>query len=629
MSAVASRRWWRQRRTEFRRVVFGDRRGVGVFVGALLFFGLQWRIGFLVTDNYTVANALVAVADGHLQIIEFPYGAASGDTPGMHRVDGQLYGRNYGHVFLALPVLYAFEFLEVIVDLRIAIAGFYSLLIILLARIAGRGFTDNNRLTILGVIVSLGVFAVNVAFAVPLPSRWYPLMALQAASMVAGGLCGVLMYRLLASIHSARTGLFAGGVTVLASPVGFWAPIPKRHALTTMLVVLVVLAFAISRTADTDLTVLRARAVAYMAIGLLAWVHAAEALLVLFILVPLDLLAARKNNPRTLAYLGVAFGVSLLPFLLTNFLISGDPLSPPRVLPGFSGGGGRLGTTSGTTSGTIAGTTSTPGLVAPLIAVVNEATAVISFLTSDMAVGTTKVWSEPAAYWQTFIRSGGLAKAHANYQDAFNLTVVESLPIAGALTATIIALGTPLRSSLADVRRHVGTARGQIDVFVLALALGFTAFYMPRLPLHSQWTVRYLLPVFPAIIYGISRTRVVREVIEAEAALLLWVFAGVLLIGTQLLIVYIAVADLLLGEILQFHALIGLGTAGLLATWGLLSGLVSTRWRLRAGSIGLGMTAGVATMTTLLSALGYFRNANTYATALSDFLSQAIYGAVF
>ena len=53
--------------------LFGDRVGLGVFLVAVVFLGLCWRVGFFITDSKTVANLLANVADGRLAVVETPY----------------------------------------------------------------------------------------------------------------------------------------------------------------------------------------------------------------------------------------------------------------------------------------------------------------------------------------------------------------------------------------------------------------------------------------------------------------------------------------------------------------------------------------------------------------------------
>jgi hypothetical protein len=46
---------------------------------------------------------------------------------------------------------------------------------------------------------------------------------------------------------------------------------------------------------------------------------------------------APRNDPYSLAVVAGAFVFSLLPFLVTNYLVSGNPLYPPRLLSQFTG----------------------------------------------------------------------------------------------------------------------------------------------------------------------------------------------------------------------------------------------------------------------------------------------------
>ncbi len=64
--------------------IFGDRYGYVLWLGLLVTFGLYWRVGIFVTDTYTTANALVAVSNGHLHIVETPYSLTLGAQPGLH-----------------------------------------------------------------------------------------------------------------------------------------------------------------------------------------------------------------------------------------------------------------------------------------------------------------------------------------------------------------------------------------------------------------------------------------------------------------------------------------------------------------------------------------------------------------
>lgn len=311
--------------------------GLVLFLTSLTFLTLYWRIGIFITDTYAIGNALVAVADGHLDVRSLHYSLTFGSQPGLYVVGEQMYGRNYAHVFLALPLLWLLEAATFLFDPRIAIVAGWSLLLMGLFDQVGRVCDRYRQFALAGSAIALVAFVGNIAVAYPLDEKWLPLIALQLTSMAGAALAGVLLYRLLAHIHNRRVGVLVGFLAVVATPLGFWASIPKRHALSSLAVVVVLAAFYHSRASSSSKRALGYRSMAYATVALLAWLHGGEGLLLLAALGPIDLATARSNHPRRLVVVGVVFLLALTPFLLTNLLIAGNPVTPPRILSGFSG----------------------------------------------------------------------------------------------------------------------------------------------------------------------------------------------------------------------------------------------------------------------------------------------------
>jgi hypothetical protein len=119
------------------RFVVDDRRGLAIFLGALCYIALLTRVGIFITDTYTTANAFVALTEGRLAIERVVYGNSL-YTPGMHVVDGRFYGRNYGQLVLSLPIYWLLRGVSLLADLRIALVGLWSLLLLWLAIVLGR-----------------------------------------------------------------------------------------------------------------------------------------------------------------------------------------------------------------------------------------------------------------------------------------------------------------------------------------------------------------------------------------------------------------------------------------------------------------------------------------------------------
>lgn len=476
-------------------VVFGDRVGAAVFVAALLFFSLFWRVEFLSTDNYMHVNVLLSASDGGLAIDRFAYGPPTGETPGVHYLDGRVYGDNYGLILTSLPAFFVYGVLSTFVELSLALAGLWSLGVLALVVLVRPELDyDQFRVTLVGAGVAFVAFLVNAAVVEPLSPRWVPLLALQTTSMVAAAFVAVTLYRLATTQYERRVGTAAGVATFLATPVAFWAVVPKRHSATALFAIVALYAFYRSRSAATEPEETKFRALAYAAVGLCTWVHSAEALILFVALVPVDLATARTNRPRHLAVVAAAFAVSLLPFLLTNYAVTGNPAQPLRLVPKYTGqpltvdhlignhptgdstaggatptGTETIATTSPKSSSEAAveasrtdatGTDARPDTPAPTPSLAERVSAVIAGLAAVARRGTetavdgvgyftrrlalsARVLGDVERFADVFFRSGYRPTLRASQDRAVNLSVLESMPLLGVgLALPILAIRT-------------------------------------------------------------------------------------------------------------------------------------------------------------------------------------------
>jgi len=616
-------------RTALVRAVVGDRLGLAVFLGTLLAVGATWRVGVFINDNYTLANALVALVDGSLVVDEAAYGSL--ESPGMQVYDGRLYGRNYGQVALAVALLWALRAATAVADPGLVFAAAWSLLLLAFAVQVGRLTGREPLCATAGAGLALAVFAANAALAAPIPARLVPLAALQLGTVLATAVVATTVYRLLTRLHDRRFGVAAAVVSVLATPVVFWAAIPKRHVTVTALLVSVVYAFYRSRSASDDadgrdavLTSTGFRALAYALVGLCTWVHAGEAFVVFVALVAVDLPTAPSNDRRTIAVVGAAFTASLVPFFVTNALISGDPIRPPRMLSEFAvstdrgafggAGGGGGGGPGGATSGG-----SAPLLPAPVRVVVATAAERAGLLFGPFVAGAKSAVADPESLYRTFVRAGydGYIGQRDNDQ-AINLSVLESAPVLAGVAALVAtggrrataAVRRPDDSALSDrSRRAVRALRtsqtGATDAFVALVAVLFTLVYLPRLPLFAQVTVRYLLPVYVLAVYALARQSWARRVLVGHGRAALWSYLGGVLLGAQLIFVVVTVGSFGRGGAFQLHAVVGLAVAAAFA-----ASAVGSAVDARVDSVTAvtgGLAAALGTNLALLSAFAYFR----------------------
>ena len=590
------------------RAVFGDRIGVVLFLSTLLVVTATWRAGLFITDNATLTHTLDALSQGRFWIE--PAGEGALASPGTGVRDGLVYGRNYGQLVLSLPALWAFRALDALVNLRVALIAGWHLLALALVVHASRLLDRRPTLPAAGSALVLGSFLLNVALATRFSSPPISLLALQVTSAVATALVAVVVYRLLHRRASATVSALAGAGAVLAMPLGFWATIPKRHAFTALFVVAIVLAFARSRESDArqGLPLVGAvpvyRAMAYVLVGLLTWIHAAEGLFVFLALVAIDLPTAPTNDRRTLAVVTGAFALSLVPVLVTNLAVTGEFFRPPRGL-------GRGTITSGTAGG---GSSSQPGVLAFI-----ASSPVGWFAEQVLGLVTESVWrlTDAGVVRRTFLQSSVEGISQDPRFLGVNLSVLEAAPV----------LGVALAGAVASLR-HLGDLRERVtgtDALALAMVVAFVLLYLNRLPLNTQITVRYLLPVYPLGAFLLARSVVVRRLLADYRRLLLWSYCLGVCIGGQLLFVTLVAGEFATAEAARVHATVGL-TLGLALAAVATVGVFRTRAR-SVAAVALGLAAAAGTVLFLLATLWYFSFVGEYvlpvAGALSELLARA------
>ncbi|RXK46237.1 hypothetical protein [Halorientalis pallida] len=600
-------------RTVLWRLLFGDRVGLALFLTGLCFFGLYWRMGIYITDGSAIANTLVNVADGRVVLTEVPYGSGL-EAPGTYVGNDGPVGRNYGIVVLAVPVFYALQGLGAVFDLGVVLIGVWSLALVGAVTTVGR-LVEREWVVVGGSALAVVAFVANVAFATPVDPGLYPILALQIVGMLAAVLSGVFCYRLVACLHGRRIGVAAGTAVVLATPVAFWAALLKRHSFTVLCIAAALYALARSRTADEHSETRRFRALASVPVALLAWIHAAEALLLFAPLVVVDFATADRNDRRTLAVIAGTFALSLVPFFLTNLLVSGNPVEPPRMLPSYSASAG-LDLSGGGGGGAV--------LDIPIPIVGGLVRIALRFV-SLLGEGVVVAFTDPVRLHRVFLRGGYLSSvAFRDGYQAIRLTVLESAPILAGFAAAPVAAGLWIRRrGRTALGSSLRSPTGVVDTVALASGLLFVFLFLPRLPVHAQVTVRYLHPLYLLGVYGLARVPAIRSAVTTHWRTTGLAYGGTVLIGGQLVVIVLAAIDAGLGEAVQFHALLALAAATSLAAWAVVRTLSDTVPE-RAGAALVSVTAGAGTIFVLLSGIEYFAYAGEFALPVVRWLSAAL-----
>jgi hypothetical protein len=648
------------------RAVFGDRLGLVLWLGLLAFFVVFWRLELAITDSNVYANMLLSMAEGNLAVTElrFPLDTlASGRVQqGLGVRNGVYYGRNYGQVALAVPVLWALRALSSLADVRLLLAGGWALCVLAGIHQLGVVLDVPRRGRLAGAAVGGGTFLASLSVATDVDPRLLPVIALQLVNIAAAAGVGVFVYRLASRFHGRRVGFAAGVATGLATPIAFWATFPKRHVLVALLVVAGILSFARSRDRERGWRL--ARGGAYAAFGLVAWIHAFEGFVLVAALAAADFATAEGTDRRTAAIVALCLFLALAPTLGTNAAVTGDPVKPPRLLDGggdvesdlVSAGDERVshggessndeGSIDGSADGSVHGSGSTdesvdgsadgsasrdggPGgsgsppegdggglpdvagwLVGSFIGLLPASVRSALGVALDLTTGGVTTLDEPDRLRHIFLRSGNYEQFlpwEPPYQP-YELSVLESMPLLAAL------IGLPVAGVRRAHRRVTGERRGSVaattpgktDVLVGTIAVAFTVVYLSRLPLQGQLTVRYLFVLYPLGVYAIARSGPVRDAVQAAPRqLLAWSaigLAGTLLAGP----VVSSGLGLARAEAVQAHAIVHLGLAVLLGAVVIGRLVAPDRYRPAWLAGALGVVAGSTTAYYVLAALAYF-----------------------
>ncbi|GCF12968.1 hypothetical protein Harman_09030 [Haloarcula mannanilytica] len=611
------------RRTAYA-VLFGDRLGLIVFLATVVLFGLVWRTAFLITDSYTLANGLYSLSNGHVALTDAVYGPGL-ETPGANRYGGQRFARNYGVIVLSLPVVFALDLLTAVVELRIALVALWSLALLAFVVQCGH-YTDNEWVSVGGSVVVLGLFGLNVALAQPLDAGRTHLYALQLTHLLIAAFTPVVLYRLFSRMRTRRLGFLSAVVLTAGTPLAFWASVPKRHVVTGTVVVCIAYCLYRSRMpTDGSLITQRRtfRALAYALVGLYAWVHAPEALLLCVAVVVVDVPTAQDNSPRTLARIGVVFALSLLPFIVTNIAISGSPIKPPRVISRSGSIGGDI---AGSASGDGGGGSGSGGgisrtLLAPLFTLIERGMQPLVLLSGELIRGLDTIQQQPNDVYHAFVRSGNASGAlDIAGEESVNLSLLESAPVLVAMVGALPVLRRlRLPSSMGD--RVLGADR-VVDAFAVTAFVGVVLLYAGRLPLHAQVTARYVFPLYPLGVYLVMRLPAVRESLTNHWRVFLWTVTGTVLIGGQLALIFVALTVNGIGEAFQLHALLGLTIAVPLGSWAVIGR--SEGMAGQTGAVLLGAATGVTTVFLLLTSIEYYALGDSHLLPMMRALAELV-----
>jgi hypothetical protein len=369
------------------------------------------------------------------------------------------------------------------------------------------------------------------------------------------------------------------------------------------------------------------RATAYVLVGLFTTIHAAEALFVFFALVVVDVPTAPTNDRRTLAFVGGLFALSMLPFFLTNSLVTGEMLRPPRAMgdrgltapaqesvtdAGGRGGGGDGGSSGGAGGGS-------GGIQEFLIGLGAGPVGVIVSQILDITTSSLAALSNIERLRRTYLLSAveGIRQNDQQFL-GINLALVEAGPLLGA------AAGVAVAGVVGGVQR-LRSRLNPTDVLALAIVLAFVLIYASRLPLNTQVTVRYLLVLYPLGAVLLARSASIRRLLTDHRDPLLWAYTAGVALGSQLMLAYLVLGQYAVGEAARVHAILG-AALGLVAAVATVAGVADRRTE-PVAAVALGLAAAAATVFILLAGLLHFAFVGEYVLPVVGWVSDLITAA--
>jgi hypothetical protein len=336
---------------------------------------------------------------------------------------------------------------------------------------------------------------------------------------------------------------------------------------------------------------------------MLTWIHAAEGLFVCLALVAVDLPTAPRNDRQTLSALAGIFALSLVPVVLTNALVTGSVVRPPRLIA-------RGEIQALAVLEPVGNSVSTAGLAVP-----GRIAGWLGETVLDLIAESLAVVRDPERLFRIVVRSspGDLEKAQLAFEGT-NLSVLESMPVLG-LTA-VAAL-----SGVRSLWNRRAKRPSPPSLLAGAMIVAFVLLYLSRLPLHVQVTQRYLLPVYPLALYLLVSSGAVRELCSRTRTLL-WSYSSGVLLGGQLFVVYLLGQELAITEAAQLHARLALVSCLSCAVLGTIA-TISGRGR-RVATAAIGFASAVGTLFLVVGGVYYFTAFGDLLIAVVDVISDRL-----
>ncbi|NJD51796.1 MAG: hypothetical protein FIB07_02910 [Candidatus Methanoperedens sp.] len=239
-------------------------------------------------------------------------------------VGNNLYGLfSYSLLILSLPVYYILKIIDNYYGAHLLILQLWALSGGMIAYFIMKYKKSGNALKI-GVLSSGILFLSNWFFFEPIYfPKWGELISIEFTNIIITSLIALIIYKLFNIFFGNKIALFASFFVILATPISFYAITLKHHSLTLFFTLLSIYYFYQHYETKQNKYIF----ISYVLAGLCIWTRILDGTVLLISLIVMHFITVKKINIKyVLSVLSIIL-ISLIPYLIFNYLILGTPFS--------------------------------------------------------------------------------------------------------------------------------------------------------------------------------------------------------------------------------------------------------------------------------------------------------------
>lgn len=244
-------------------------------------------------------------------------------------IGNNLYGKfSYSLPILSLPTYYILKLIDSFFGAHLFLLQLWAvsggLVIFLIGKIRNIKYATAG-----GIVAYFILLTSNLYFFKPIYfPMWGELLSIEFTNIMISSFLILIIYLFFKNFFSNKIALFVSFFIIFATPIPFYAITLKHHALTLLLTLLSFYFFYISYEKKDNKFIY----LAYISAGLCIWTRILDGSVLLASLLLTDFLIFRRSI-KYISSISIVIILSLLPFLIFNYLLLGNPFSIIESIP--------------------------------------------------------------------------------------------------------------------------------------------------------------------------------------------------------------------------------------------------------------------------------------------------------